>query len=451
MAKPRARSRLVCRECGSATPRWVGRCPQCGAWNSLVEEAAIPPQRRPGPVPSPQSLAELPVAAQPRLATSLTEFDRVLGGGVVPGSLILLGGDPGVGKSTLVLQVAAELARAGHTVLYVSGEESLDQLRLRADRLDAYPERLLAVPETDLEAVESWAERIQPALLIVDSIQTLSLAEVGASPGSVTQLRECTIRLMQWAKSSSSAVLLIGHVTKDGTIAGPRVIEHIVDVVLYLEGERLQSYRLLRGTKNRFGSTAEVGVFAMRGNGLAEVPDPSAMFLSERSRQLPGSTVVVSMEGSRPFLVEVQALTAPTGFSFPRRTAAGVDVNRVTLLATVLTKRAGLPLASQDVYVNVVGGLQLSEPAADLGIVLAIASSYRDEPLPSDVAVFGEVGLAGELRAVTALERRLAEAARLGFQRCLLPPLRQPLDFAPAVTLLEAATVREAIALVLRQ
>jgi len=359
------------------------------------------------------------------LVLPFSEFNRVLGGGIVPGSLVLIGGDPGIGKSTLLLQVAGMVAQSGGQVLYVCGEESVAQIRIRAERLGLVGERLYLLPETALENILECGQELLPQLMVIDSVQTVYLEGLASAAGSVGQLRECTLRLMQWAKSSGVSVFLVGHVTKDGTIAGPHVLEHIVDVVLYLEGERFSSFRLLRGVKNRFGSTNEVGVFEVRDRGLVEVDNPSQVFLSQRAESAIGSVIVPTLEGTRPLLVEIQALTSPSSFGLPRRTANGVDFNRLLLLAAVLNRRAGVPLSNQDIIVNVVGGLKVSEPAADLGIALAIGSSFRGLRAKPNMVAIGEVGLSGELRAVSQLERRLAEAAKLGFNACLLPASAQ--------------------------
>jgi DNA repair protein RadA/Sms len=395
---------------------------------------------------APVEMCELADEEALRLAVGLPEFERVLGGGIVSGSLILVGGDPGIGKSTLLLQVAALAAASGRSVLYVSGEESVQQLQMRARRLGSDGRSIFVVAETDLDGALQAADNLQPALVVVDSIQTVHSQSTPSPPGSIAQLRECTMRLMQWAKSGGIPICIIGHVTKEGDIAGPRLLEHIVDVVLYLEGERFSSYRLLRGVKNRFGSTNEVGVFEMTAQGLAAVENPSEVFLAERGEGAVGSVVVPTLEGSRPLLVEVQALTSPTVLAVPRRTANGLDFNRLILITAVLAKRAGLALANQDVIANVVGGLRVQEPAADLALALAIASSNRDAALPSDLVAVGEVGLSGELRSVGQLERRLGEAERLGFRRCLLPQagLRRVTP-ATALELMPAATLREAI------
>ena len=416
----------VCQQCGFETPRWMGRCPQCQSWNTLVEGIVQPSTAKAaGRLPfagiRPEPITRISATDYPRLTVPIGEFNRVLGGGVVAGSLVLIGGDPGIGKSTLLLQVSALLARPDKPVLYVSGEESAQQIRMRADRLGATREGLFVVSETNLETISNYIQEMQPGLAVIDSIQTVYLEELESSAGSISQLRECTARLMHLAKSTHIPIFLVGHVTKEGSIAGPRALEHIVDAVLYLEGERFHSFRLLRSVKNRFGSTNEVGVFEMQEEGLAEVRNPSEAFLAERSAGAAGSAVVVTMEGTRPLLVEVQALTTTTSFGLPRRTGNGVEISRLLLLVAVLTKRVGLALSNQDIYVNVVGGLKVGEPAADLGVALAIASSFRDLPVAPGLTAVGEIGLSGELRTVGQVERRLAEAANLGFRRCLLP------------------------------
>jgi len=376
----------------------------------------------------------------------MPEFDRVLGGGIVPGSLILIGGDPGIGKSTLVAQVAALIATGERSVLYVSGEESAHQLKLRSRRLGISGEQVFLLTETNLTDALNAADRIQPDLLIIDSIQTVYAPELQNAPGSVAQLRECTMRLMQWAKRAGTSAFIIGHVTKEGEIAGPRLLEHIVDVVLYLEGERFSSYRLLRGVKNRFGAVSEVGVFEMLGTGLAGVENPSEVFLAERQEGAIGSVIVPTVEGSRPMLVEVQALASPSAIPTPRRTASGIEFTRLLLIAAVLTKRAGIRLSDQDLIVNVVGGLKVNEPAADLGVALAIASSYRDAVLPGDLVAIGEIGLSGELRSVGHLDRRLAEAEKLGFRSALLPRVALRRGTPPTgLKLIAADTLRGAL------
>jgi len=423
----RRRARYVCQNCGHVSPKWLGRCPDCGEWNSLVEEVATPPPARAGrrsptatPV-QPISIADVTKAAEARTPIGLAEFDRVLGGGLVEGSVVLIGGEPGTGKSTLLLQVGERIARSGAHVLYVSAEESVRQTKLRADRLGASATGLLLLAENDLDIILQTTSAERPAVLIVDSIQTVYRSDVASAPGSVAQVRECTASLVRMAKDEGVAVFIVGHVTKEGAIAGPRVLEHLVDTVLYFEGDRHHAYRILRATKNRFGSTNEIGVFEMAAAGLVEVPNPSAAFLSERPREAPGSAVICAIEGSRPLLVEVQALVSPTHFGMPRRTAAGVDYNRLLLLLAVLERRAGLHLAAQDVYVSVAGGVGVDEPAADLGIAVAVASSLRDRPVDPRAVVIGEVGLAGEIRAVPQMGKRLSETARLGFERAVIP------------------------------
>ncbi|HEU4759736.1 MAG TPA: DNA repair protein RadA [Dehalococcoidia bacterium] len=447
---------FACQECGHESPKWLGRCPDCAAWNSFVERVMGHGSRVKGfPATSatsarPVELARLDGGDEPRVALGLPEFDRVLGGGLVPGSLALIGGDPGIGKSTLLLQAAALAAAAGRSVLYLSGEESARQLKLRADRLGIPGDRLFLLTETDLDAALPQAEALSPALVVVDSIQTVYSQAAPQAPGSVVQLRQCTMDLMRWAKGSGVPTFIVGHVTKDGDIAGPRLLEHIVDVVLYLEGERFSSYRLLRGVKNRFGSIDEVGVFEMTGEGMRGVDNPSELFLAERPQDAVGSVVVPTVEGSRPLLVEVQALTNPTATPAPRRTANGLDVGRLLLVTAVLSRRLGLPLAAQDVIASVVGGLRVHEPAADLALALAIVSSHRDKPVPADLVALGEVGLSGELRSVSQLDRRLAEAERLGFHRAVLPEaaLRRQ-QARTALQLLPADDVRQAVRLVL--
>ena len=397
---------------------------------------------------NPIALRTVESSASDRLRVPISELDRVLGGGMVPGSLVLLGGDPGIGKSTLVLQAASALAMPNAPVLYVSGEESTQQIKLRADRLGVNITSLFVLAETDLDRILAAAETMSPGLLIVDSIQTVVVDEITSAAGSVSQVRECTARLIQWAKPRQIPVLIVGHVTKEGTIAGPRVLEHMVDAVLYLEGDRYHQYRILRAVKNRFGSTDEVGVFEMADAGLREVRNPSEAFLEERNRNAAGSTVAVTMEGSRPILVEVQALTSSTAFGLPRRSANGLDSNRLQLLVAVLQKRVGLALGAQDIYANVVGGLRIAEPAADLEIAVAVASSFKDRLVDPRTVVIGEVGLSGELRSVNQLERRLAEAARLGFKRAVVPAIlgRRGGGLGDGLELIRAATVSEAIA-----
>ena len=436
---PRPKSVFVCQQCGSESPKWLGHCPGCDQWNTYVETVVkrTPTATATSPTQV-QELSQLPSDSMPRLALPLTEFNRVLGGGIVPGSMVLIGGDPGIGKSTLLLEVAGMVAEREGKVLYVSGEESAHQIKLRADRLGIRGEGLFLLPETDLETIIERRTEISPRLVVIDSIQAVSQSGLTSAAGSIAQVRECTSRLMQWAKSSNTPIFIVGHVTKDGAIAGPHTLEHIVDVVLYLEGERFSAYRLLRGAKNRFGSTNEVGIFEMRDQGLVEIANPSQVFLSQRSEGAIGSVIVPTLEGTRPLLVEIQALTSPTSFGLPRRNANGVDYNRLLMITAVLTKRARLPLGNQDIIANVVGGIRVNEPAADLGIALAIASSSRNARVNPDLVAIGEIGLSGELRAVSQLEKRLAEAAKLGFKSCLLPPLqggqKMPPEIEPIVT-----------------
>lgn len=452
MAK--SKTSYVCQQCGYVSPGYLGRCPNCGEWNTLVEtiEARAEPSRdsagrRVGGLPTPQRLAEIGAAAFDRIPVPIMEFDRVLGGGLVPGSLVLIGGDPGIGKSTLVLQVAAAIGETGGTVLYVSGEESVQQIKLRADRLGVDTASLLVLSETNLSNILAVADGAPPSLLIIDSIQTMEEEELASAAGSVAQVRACTARLMQWAKPRHVPVLIVGHVTKEGAIAGPRVLEHMVDAVLYLEGERFHHYRILRGVKNRFGSTDEVGVFEMADGGLREVRNPSEAFLEERSSIAAGSAVAVTVEGTRPILVEIQALSSPTAFGLPRRSATGLDSNRLQLLVAVLQKRVGLALGMQDIYANVVGGLKIAEPAVDLAVAVAIASSLLDRPVEARTVAIGEVGLSGELRSVHQLERRINEASRLGFTRLVVPAAgRQRLTIRPVgVEVIGAGNAADAI------
>jgi DNA repair protein RadA/Sms len=420
------RSAFVCQQCGHAAPRWLGQCPGCGAWNALVEEALPDARGRGARATSPAAAAPRPLAAVTagdgvRRSIGLGELDRVLGGGLVEGSVVLVGGDPGIGKSTLALQACGALARRGASVLYVAGEESPEQVRLRADRLAMADSGVLIVAETGAESVAELIERTRPALVVVDSIQTLATAALGSAPGSVGQVRESAALLVARCKASGVACFLIGHVTKEGTLAGPRVLEHLVDTVLYFEGDGAHALRILRAVKNRFGSTNEVGVFEMSESGLVDVANPSAAFLAERPAGSPGSAVLATLEGSRPVLVEIQALVSRSALAMPRRTAIGVDPGRVALLLAVLEKRARLPLHEQDVFLNVAGGLRVDEPAADLAVVAAVASAARGRPLAPEIAVWGEVGLTGEVRGVGRTTARLREAARQGFRRCVVP------------------------------
>lgn len=414
-----------CQSCGYGSPKWLGKCPDCNAWNSFVEEREAPSGRKGSLQPStktePVSLHAIEGISEKRTSTGIQEFDRVLGGGVVAGSVILVGGDPGIGKSTLLLQAFAGLSRKTGRLLYVSGEESPQQIKMRAERLSIDSEKIILLPETSLEGILDAAIKIKPDAMVVDSIQTVFTQELMSAPGSVGQVRECAARLMLHAKRSQLPVFLVGHVTKDGSIAGPRVLEHIVDTVLYFEGDRGHSYRILRTMKNRFGSTNEIGIFEMSDAGLREVANPSELFLSERPQNVSGSTVVACLEGTRPLMVEIQALVSQTNFGMPRRTSIGVDFNRVNLLIAVLEKRAGLHLGGMDIFINIVGGLKIIEPAVDLGIIATIASSAREKPVEPRTCVFGEVGLSGEIRAVAQAEIRLKEAAKIGFERAIIP------------------------------
>jgi DNA repair protein RadA/Sms len=449
----KARTVYRCQQCGFASPKF-GTCPDCkrgtGELVQLVEERDAGErggrgQRWNGEARTgPTRLVDVVVEAGDRTRTGIGELDRVLGGGVVRGSLVLIGGDPGIGKSTMLLQAARALADTTPPVLYVTAEESVGQVKLRADRLGVASPDLLLWAETDLSSIEAELERLAPRALIVDSIQTVYRPDLESAPGSVAQVRDCASHLMRIAKGRGIATFLVGHVTKDGAIAGPRVLEHLVDTVLYFEGDQHQAYRVLRAVKNRFGSTNEIGVFRMADRGLVEVPNPSGFFLSERPKEVPGSVVLAALEGTRPVLLELQALVAPASFGTPRRTVLGADYNRVCLLLAVLDKRAGVPLGTQDVFVNVAGGGRAVEPAADLAIVLAAASSFVDRPLPPDVVVVGEVGLTGEVRAVNGLEARLREAAALGFERAVVPAsCLTELRAAPLQTL-GVASVEEA-------
>ncbi len=432
MVKPRVK--YICQQCAGEQSKWMGKCPDCGTWNTLEEVPDLPQsptqQRRSSLMNNtgsaqgtlvPLALPQIKPLVQSRILVGYTEMDRVLGGGLVPGSLILIGGEPGIGKSTLLLQVSGAIARDVGPVLYISGEESIEQVKMRAERLEITGERLYLLATIELDAIAQAVHQLNPSLVIIDSIQTLSASHLTAAPGSISQVRECTLQLMHLAKGLHIPIFIIGHVTKEGTVAGPKALEHIADAVLYLEGERYHSYRLLRGVKNRFGATHEVGVFEMHGEGLGEVLNPSAVFLSDRASGATGSAVVVSMEGTRPLLVEVQALVTPSNFGNPRCTTNGIDHNRLLMLLAVLTKRVGLAVGNHDVYANVVGGFSLEEPSVDLGVAAAIASSYRERLIAPDLVLIGEIGLSGELRAVNRLALRVREAAKLGFKRCVIP------------------------------
>lgn len=426
MAKKK--SKFVCNECGYETAKWMGRCPGCGQWNTMVEEVEVVAKGPRGAfkhseIVSAKATPIISVETQEeqRVPTELTEFNRVLGGGIVPGSLILIGGDPGIGKSTLLLQVSALLSNKSHRVLYVSGEESIRQTKLRAERLGVQSPELYIYAETNLEMISETIEQTQPKFVIIDSIQTVHHPEVTSAPGSVSQVRECTGELMRIAKTKNIAIFLVGHVTKEGQIAGPRILEHMVDTVLYFEGERHHNHRILRSQKNRFGSTNEIAIFEMVHGGLKEVLNPSEMFLEERSQGAPGSTIVASMEGTRPILVEIQALVSPSSFNYPKRMATGLDQNRVSLLMAVLEKRMGFMLQAQDAFIKVAGGVKLDEPAIDLAVLVSIVSSFKDLSANPTDCFAGEVGLTGEVRRVTRIEQRVNEAAKLGFKRIFIP------------------------------
>ena len=440
---------FYCTACGNETPKWQGRCPACGAWNTMAEhtQAAGPARSRPaaGQSGQPKTLAQVDIQREVRFSTGMEELNRVLGGGAVEGSLVLVGGAPGIGKSTLLLQICACLCK-DHRVLYVSGEESERQLKLRAQRLQVSTEQLFVLAETKLENAIQAVEICKPDILIADSIQTLYHEGNDSAPGSISQVKDCTMSLMQLAKGQGITVFVVGHINKEGAIAGPKVLEHMVDCVLYFEGDQNGAYRLLRAVKNRFGSTNEIGVFEMGDSGLREVPNPSEMLLAGRPKNVPGTCVACIMEGTRPLLAEVQALVTKTNFNVPRRNANGFDFNRAVLLLAVLDKRGGLHLGTFDSYINVVGGLVLDEPAADLPVALAVASSYRDKPLPENLAAVGEVGLAGEVRAVSHLAQRLSEIARLGFARCIIPRSGTEAIIPPkGLELIRVRNIREAI------
>jgi len=437
----------MCRECGRDSARWLGRCPACHAWNTLVEHSVsnAPATRAVGPQAIPQELSAIEPTAEARWILSLGEFNRALGGGLVPGSVTLIGGEPGIGKSTLLLQVSAALAKDRGRVVYVSGEETLSQIKLRAKRLGLSGERLFLLAENNLDHITSQLDNLNPVMAVVDSIQSVYAPDVESTPGSISQVRDCTLRLVTWAKANQVPVFITGHVTKEGAIAGPRLLEHMVDTVLYFEGEALSSYRLLRAVKNRFGSVSEMGIFEMRGIGLVEVDNPSQIFLSERGDAEVGSAVTVTLEGSRPLLVVIQALTNTCVFGQVRRTASGVDFNRLLLISAVLSRHLGLRLGNQDIITNVTGGIKICEPAADLSIALAIASSFRDVPVDPAIVAVGEVGLSGEIRAVPQLERRLSEAARLGFRRAIVPSTSARHVQTKDIELIPVTTLRKAI------
>ena len=444
----------VCSECGSETPNWAGKCPSCGAWNTLTElrldrsAGKAGTANRVGLSARPKRLEELDISEEIRFSTGISEFDRVLGGGCVLGSLVLVGGAPGIGKSTLLLQMCAS-ASGGKKILYVTGEESERQLKLRANRLSVTHGEIYVLAETDLDSIVAAVDDLKPEVVVIDSIQTVSDANVNSAPGSITQVRECTMRIMRLCKEKSLTVFVVGHINKEGSIAGPKVLEHMVDCVLYFEGERSTSFRILRAAKNRFGSTNEIGVFEMADHGLKCVESPSEMLLSGRPENSPGTCVACVIEGTRPILAEVQALVTPSAYNAARR-SNGIDYNRAAMLLAVLEKRGGLSVAGCDSYINVIGGLTLEEPAADLATALAVASSFLDRPLGADLAAIGEIGLSGEIRSVSALNQRLSEIARLGFRRCVVPAHgRDEARVFPGLTLIPVRSVSEAIAAVL--
>ncbi len=448
----KAKTHFVCQACGYQAPKWLGRCPGCQEWNTFVEERVIEEKvserdllgLEAGAVPT--SIAEIVGEERGRFQIGIEEFDRVLGGGIVFGSVILVGGDPGIGKSTLLLQVMNRLASKGKKVLYISGEESLQQTKMRADRLGISSEHLFVVSETSLEKILQDIQTLRPSTAVVDSVQTIYSSELPSMPGSISQVREASSRLLYLAKHLSIPIFLVGHVTKEGFIAGPKVLEHMVDTVLYIEGEATHAFRILRAVKNRFGSTNEIGVFEMKDSGLVEVVSPSEFFLSERTQAASGSVVMPSLEGSRPILIELQALVVPTSFGIPRRMAQGVDANRVSLLVAVMEKRIGIHLNNQDIFLNIAGGMRVEEPAGDLGIVASIASNFRDKVIDPEMVVFGEVGLGGEVRGVSQAEVRVKEATRLGFKRCLLPKQNeQKVRGARGMELIGITSVQEVI------
>ena len=450
MAKGKTSTVYFCQSCGYESPKWMGQCPGCREWNTFVEEtvvkkstAKIQERRAAG---GPVCLSSIETKDEDRVSTRMEELDRVLGGGIVPGSLVLVGGDPGIGKSTLLLQVCQRLTDEGHEVLYVSGEESLKQIKLRAERIGEFSDRLRLFSETNLERISDTIRESKPEVVIIDSIQTMYNEDISSAPGSVSQVRESTSVLMQLGKGLGITIFIVGHVTKEGTVAGPRVLEHMVDTVLYFEGDRHASYRILRAVKNRFGSTNEIGVFEMRENGLMEVEKPSEFMLNGRPKEASGSVVACSMEGTRPILLEIQALVARSQLAMPRRTAAGMDYNRVNLLLAVLEKRLNLHLSGSDVYVNIAGGIRINEPAIDLGVVLAIVSSSRDQAIDEKVLAFGEVGLSGEVRAVSQADKRVQEAKKLGFTTVILPEVcREQIGDVKGVRLVGVRSVGDAV------
>ena len=462
MAKSRTTA-FFCKECGYESAKWSGQCPSCKAWNTFVEEPVVKEKNVKGIVninakyhetagvkkAAPVRLSSVTAADTDRIKTDICELDRVLGGGIVEGSLVLVGGDPGIGKSTLLLQMCYNLAKNGNSVLYISGEESLGQIKLRAQRVGEASDNLMVLCETSLDTIENVLENVKPQIVVIDSIQTMYREEVGAAPGSVSQVRETTAVLMQLAKGLNISIFIVGHVTKEGVVAGPRMLEHMVDTVLYFEGDKNAAYRILRSVKNRFGSTNEIGVFEMRQEGLAEVANPSEYMLTGRPEEASGSVVVCLLEGTRPILVEIQELVCDSKFGMPRRTAAGADYNRVNLLMAVLEKRAGIHLSGSDAYVNIAGGMKVNEPAMDLGIVMALVSSFRNRPMMENTIVFGEVGLAGEVRAVSQPQIRINEAVKLGFGNCILPQVcLKNIKKTDKINLIGISSVKDAVKLI---
>ena len=440
---------FFCQECGNESTKWLGQCPACKCWNTFVEEKIVVGAKKhsgKAEAVAPISILDVTTSEDARIGTGIKELDRVLGGGIVKGSLTLVGGDPGIGKSTLLLQVCRNLTATAHKVLYASGEESLQQIKLRAERLGGFTKDMLLLCETDMDCVESAITKVQPEVVVIDSIQTMFIEEVGSGAGSVSQVREVTSRLMRIAKQLNVAIFIVGHVTKEGTVAGPRTLEHMVDTVLYFEGEKSAMYRILRGVKNRFGSTNEIGVFEMKDNGLHEVENPSQVMLSDRPLDAAGSVVVCSMEGTRPILTEIQALVCQSTFNLPRRTSVGIDYNRVNLLMAVLEKRAGILIAGNDAYVNLAGGMRLNDTAIDLGIIVALVSSFKNMPVDPNTIILGEVGLAGEIRGVSHIGQRVNEAVKMGFSKCYIPKVNydKSMDKLP-IELVCVATLTETI------
>lgn len=439
----------ICQECGYESPKWMGKCPECSSWNTMVEEIINKSKNDSLTAgisfSKPLNINEIELTDEERYNTSMEEFDRVLGGGIVNGSLILVGGDPGIGKSTLLLQVSKSVAES-KKIFYISGEESSKQIKIRAQRLNVKTANLFIVSETDISIIERMIEEYKPEVVVIDSIQTMYKSELQSAPGSVSQVREATSTFMRIAKNLNIAVFIVGHVTKEGSIAGPRVLEHMVDTVLYFEGDRHHTYRILRTVKNRFGSTNEIGIFEMKGNGLREVKNPSEMLLSGRPENVPGSSIVCTMEGTRPVLVEIQALTSTTSFGMPRRMATGIDYNRVILLMAVLEKRVGMQMQTSDVYVNVAGGLKLDEPASDLGVTMAIASSFKNLYIDPKTVLIGEIGLTGEVRGVNFIEKRIIEAQKTGFEKCIVPKENiRGIEIIPNINVIAVDNIYEAL------